>query len=357
MRIVHVSEAFGGGLRSAIVNYVRASPQHRHHLVVRTRVGHETFDVPDAATTTVFDGTMVDFLRAARREVIDGAYDVVHLHSSYAGLLRAVLPAGMRIVYSPHCYAMEAGHPWVKRVAYRWVERVLAQRDQLLMAVSPREIAIGHELRSGMPSREVPNSATPLDLVDYGADRAEVPLVVMLGRIADQKDPRFFAEVADLVGPRCAFLWIGEGEQGRAHLVRAGVRVTGWVEPTEVRRFMAAADLYLHTAAWEGAPLSTLEAAEMGCPVISRAIPSMVTLGYALGGTTPVEMAVAIRRFFADPVYQGSVRQSTAAVVADYTFDLMAGRLSEAYDFALRRLGPRMSAASAAPNAPGMIVG
>ncbi|AMY20486.1 MULTISPECIES: glycosyltransferase family 4 protein [Nocardiaceae] len=357
MRIVHVSEAFGGGLRSAIVNYVRASPQHRHHLVVRTRVGHETFEVPAAATTTVFDGTLVGFLEAARREVLDGAYDVVHLHSSYAGLLRAVLPAGVRIVYSPHCYAMEAGHPWYKRSVYRSVERALAQRDQMLMAVSPREIAIGHELRFGMPSREVPNSATPLDVVDYRAERAEVPTVVMLGRIADQKDPRFFAEVADLVGSRCAFLWIGEGAQGRMHLERAGVQVTGWVDPAEVRRLMISADLYLHTAAWEGAPLSTLEAAEMGCPVISRAIPSMVTLGYALGGTTPVEMAVAVRRFFVDPDYQSRVRAATGTVTGDYTFDLMAGRLSEAYDFALRRLGSPRSAKSAAEHVPGMITG
>ena len=358
MKIVHVSEAFGGGLRSAIVNYVSASPQHRHHLFVRTRVGHETFAIPEAATTTVFDGPAAAFLRAARREILDGGYDLVHLHSSYAGLLRAMLPRGVRIMYSPHCYAMEAGHPVYKRVVYRSVERVLAQREQVLMAVSPREVAIGHGLRAAMPSREVPNSATPMEPLAFDGRRGPRPVVAMLGRIADQKDPQFFAEVADVVGDRCDFVWIGDGEEGRTSLARAGVQVTGWVEPAVVRRLMRSADLYLHTAAWEGAPLSTLEAAEMGCPVISRSIPSMSTLGYALGGATPVEMAVAVRRFFADAAYQARVRQATAAVVADYTFELMSERLAEAYDFAAWRLGNAVGETeSATRSASGILVG
>ncbi|MBY6681896.1 glycosyltransferase [Rhodococcus sp. BP-316] len=339
MKIVHVSEAFGGGLRSAIVNYVRGADAHEHHLFVRTRVGHETFDVPETATVQTFDGDLMAFLRDARRLILDNDFDIVHLHSSYAGLLRAMLPKGTRIVYSPHCYAMEEGHPPAKRLTYWAVERFLAGREQMLMAVSPRELAIGHDLRPSMPSREVPNTATPMSLVVERPPASDRPLVAMLGRIADQKDPRFFAEVAEVVGPSCEFVWIGSGDEGRECLERAGVRITGWIEPTEVRRLVQTASLYLHTAAWEGAPLSTLEAAEMGCPILSRSIPSMVSLNYPLAGTTPVEMAIAVRRFFADLDYQELVRAQSVEVAKSFDFALMAGRLTEAYDFARSRLG------------------
>ncbi|MGU3432777.1 glycosyltransferase family 4 protein [Actinomycetes bacterium M1A6_2h] len=340
MKIVHVSEAFGGGLRSAIVNYIHGADGFEHHLFVRTRVGHETFDVPDTATMHVFDGDLLEFLLEARKFVMDNECDIVHLHSSYAGLLRAVLPRGTRIVYSPHCYAMEAGHPPFKRAVYWAVERALASRDQMLMAVSPRELEIGHELRWSMPSREVPNAATPLTLVGPAQAPKGRPTVVMLGRVADQKDPKFFAEVCDIVGTdRFDFVWIGSGDEGREHLDRARVRITGWLNPTETRETLQAADLYLHTAAWEGAPLSTLEAAEVGCPVLSRSIPSMVSLGYALAGTTPTEVANNVEKFFSDPDYQEQVRIQAKEVTKSFSFARMASRLVEAYEFAGDRLG------------------
>ena len=77
----------------------------------------------------------------------------------------------------------------------------------------------------------------------------------------------------------------------------------------------------------------------MGCPILSRAIPSMVSLNYPLAGTTPVEMAIAVRRFFADPDYNESVRAQSVEVAKSFDFALMAGRLTEAYDFARSRLG------------------
>ena len=50
--------------------------------------------------------------------------------------------------------------------------------------------------------------------------------------------------------------------------------------PAAVRDRLTAAQLYLHTAAWEGGPVSTVEAASLGLPVLARGIPSMVSLGY-----------------------------------------------------------------------------
>ncbi|MBT1191109.1 glycosyltransferase [Rhodococcoides kroppenstedtii] len=347
MRIIHVSEAFGGGLRSAIINYVQATDDHEHLIFARARAGHETFDVPVSARFVEYRGGLFGFLFEARAFVLQQRADIVHLHSSYAGLLRALLPSGIRIVYSPHCYAMETGRPAMKRAVYWSVERMLAQRPQMLMAVGPREAELGHHLRSAMPIREVPNCATPVSAPDVApvdddtaAPSGSKPTIVMVGRVADQKDPQFFAAVAEQLGTgRFDYVWIGEGDEGRHHLDRAGVRITGWVDPARTRSLLRSAGLYLHSAAWEGAPLSTIEASVMGCPVLCRSIPSMAALGYPLAGATVSEVAATTNRFFADADFHADVVRRSSRIAQDFSFSRMQTRLSAAYAFAERRLG------------------
>ena len=51
------------------------------------------------------------------------------------------------------------------------------------------------------------------------------------------------------------------------------------------------ADLYLHTAAWEGMPLTILEAAKLHLPMIIRSIGATKELNYPFLAQDPQEMA------------------------------------------------------------------
>lgn len=344
MRILHISEAFGGGLRTAIVNFVSATPQHEHSIYVRMRPGAETVAIPAAARFDHHTGGLLGFLSAATRFAAEGDFDLVHLHSSYAGLIRALLPRGTRIIYSPHCYAMETNHSRLRRVTYRSLEWALARRTQLLIAVSPYEIELGRGLNPAMPAAEVRNAASVYPgEVDRVADSG-VPTIAMLGRICAQKDPEFFARICAALGAgRFRYQWIGDGEDsaGRRALEEAGVEITGWVPHRRSRELLAAASLYVHSAAWEGGPLATLEAAEVGCPVMARTIPSMQSLGYCVAGESPESVAARIDQFFGDNVFRESVCEQTKALAAENSFERMALDLHRAYEFAYERLGPR----------------
>ena len=338
LRVLHVTEAFGGGVRSAIIHYITGADQFEHSLFARVRVGHETLDLPAGIAVHRVDGGLRGFFLEARRAVLDGNYDIVHLHSSYAGALRAMLPRGTRVVYSPHCYVMEAGHGAVKKHIYRTVEKTLAQRAQVLVAVSPHEESIGLGLRADMPSEVVENIVMPVPAVGSAAPRVEgKPVISMIGRIMAQKDPGFYARVCSELGSsRYRFVWIGDGEaHSRAVLESAGVEVTGWLPPTEVRELLRVSDLYVHTAAWEGGPLATLEAADAGCAVLARSIPSMESLGYALAGSRPLDVAQAVDLFFSDTQYQESVRLATKAVAQASTIERMSRSLDAAYGQAM----------------------
>ena len=70
-------------------------------------------------------------------------------------------------------------------------------------------------------------------------------------------------------------VWIGDGpEHDRRAVEELGVKVTGWLNRDEATAELRAADLYLHTAAWEGFPLSVIEAVRAGVPVFVRPIPA-----------------------------------------------------------------------------------
>lgn len=99
-------------------------------------------------------------------------------------------------------------------------------------------------------------------------------LVVGLGRLVAQKNPFAFLEVARKLcrmHDHLRFVWIGDGElagEWKAAVDREGlghaIRCVGW--KSEVRPYLAAADLFLHTAEYEGLPFALIEAMSMGLP-------------------------------------------------------------------------------------------
>lgn len=333
MRVLHVTEALGGGLQSAIANYVDHVPDVEHAVFSRARAGQSTYSWSGPVAHERYAGGLVGFFARLVRKVRQEQPDIVHLHSSFAGAARAVLPPGTAVVYSPHCYAMERRDVGpAPRAGFAAIERLLARRTRAVVAVSPREAELSRRLSARVPVVVALNPA-PFGAPPVRAPAAEPAEVVMVGRITAQKDPGLFAAVAASTrGAPWRYVWIGDGDpRARAELVRAGVEVTGWTPPDVAARRVARARLYLHTAAWEGGPLSTIEAAALGTPVLARDIPSMRSLGYALAGETAEQVVHGVTTFFNDPEYSRRVELRTAAVSAASSAAAMSAAVRGAY--------------------------
>ena len=329
MTILHATEALGAGVQSAIYAYTTLLPDFQHVVLARARGGMQTYSWPSNVDFHAFTGSAPHYLAAIRRAVLTRAPDVLHLHSSIAGLARVWSIPRVPTVYSPHCFAFERRDVGVgRRLGYRVVESLMAQRSHVLAAVSPRERQLALGLSRRLRATYVPNVPTTATTAGI-AEQDRNPVVVTVGRLLPQKDPHFFAAVAKRCGSHGRFVWIGDGDpELRTILERAGVMVTGWLAPEEVRTMVASASLYLHTAAWEAAPISTVEAAATGTPVMSRGITSMTSLGYWTSGLTVESTAEAVCRFFTEP--------GTRDAVADQTRELVAGLGSEVAESALR---------------------
>ncbi|MGN6250457.1 MAG: glycosyltransferase [Marmoricola sp.] len=299
MRVLHVSEAFGGGVVSSLLAMVESTPEVDHHLLAHARPGHDTGVDLDGRFASV--GTLAaDPVRAVvglRRQVRDLFPDVVHAHSSIAGaVVRLAGLDGPRIVYSPHCFAFERRDlSRAERLAYTGIERLLARRTDLLVAVAPHEMelaaALGHQRIAYTPNR---TTAT----VGGRARFAQRPHVVAVGRICRQKDWRFLLHTKryaeQQLGLDARWTWLGGGDPAdEARLGAEGVEVTGWMDRGAVLAHLSQAQVYLHTAAWEAAPISVLEAAALGLPLALRSIPPLRSL--ALPGLADSVPALAGR--------------------------------------------------------------
>ncbi|WGL50997.1 glycosyltransferase [Nocardioides sp. BP30] len=342
MRILHVSEALGGGITSAISAMVEATPELDHHLLARPRTAHDTgTDLARLFTSvTMLPRNPVAAVGSVRRRVRELFPDIVHAHSSVAGaVVRIAGLRGARVVYSPHCFAFERRDlSALQRRAFTGIERGLAARTDLLLAVAPSEldlaVGLGHDTVAYAPNR-------PVDPALRRAGFSRPLHIVAAGRICRQKDWHYLLHVKryaeNQLGLRARWTWLGGGEPAdERQLAAAGVEVTGWLGQDEILDRLADAQVYLHTAAWEAAPLSILEAASAGLPLAVRSIPPLDSLDLpGLAGS-----AVALAHRLADleaPHHWYAAQRASLTLAARHSREHQRRSLLDAYGRVLGR--------------------
>ncbi len=344
-KVLHVVEAYGGGVQSALSQYVSNSPFAHHEVVYRRREGHDT-GISLGEHEHPYSGSLAGFIRYASRKVRLINPDFVHLHSSYAGIVRVLAArCGAGLIYTPHCYAFErTNHPTVINWLVKRVERGLqALGPAHIAAVSPHEAKQSTQILRANSVSILPNVART-DSRTWAAFENRLskpaPRVVGIGRVSAQKDPAFFSQVARaLRSARLEFIWVGDGSsEARRDLEAAGVQVTGWVSNTQAREILASAGLYLHTASWEGSPIAPLEATELGVPVVAREVPSLSKLGYFPAGDSVGKVASTIRSYFHSRDFRLELLEQEKARADQLSESAQRRALEALYSSANRRL-------------------
>lgn len=306
--MVHVAEAFGGGVAAAIGDYVRNTPGITHILAYTLRPDAPTDpeELRAFAATHQLTGSHFNRIRQLRSLVRGMGRVTVHAHSSFAGAYArlAFLRSGrLRIVYTPHCYAFERRDLGLaKRFAYRLVEWGLSTNTSAFAACSPREARLSRWPGYRGQVVYVPNVyAGPKPSRPRNSMQSPTLIrVVGAGRLAPQKDPEFFGDAIEALRERgfnISAQWIGDGPKPvREQLQDRGVQVLGWLGRREVLETLASGTVYVHTAAWEGFPIGLLEADAAGLPVVVRDAPWLE--GVKLPGVIhrPADLVDSVRR-------------------------------------------------------------
>jgi glycosyltransferase involved in cell wall biosynthesis len=241
--------------------------------------------------------------------------DVVHLHSSKAGLAgRLAVRGRRRTFFQPHGWSWLAAGGSVAAATLRW-ERLATRWTDLLICVGAGEAAAGRAARLRAPYAVVRNG---IDLAsfaprDAAAARAELslpaaaPIVVCVGRVTRQKgqDQLLAAWPAvTAVHPDAMLVLVGGGDQLPALRSAAPAGVVFAGEVADPRPWYAAADLVVQPSRWEGLPFTLLEALAGGRPVVATAVPGIADVlppDATVPPGDPAALAAAVGARLGDP--------------------------------------------------------
>ncbi len=292
------------------------------------------------------------------------APDVVHTHSSKAGILgrwASRFCRVPRIIHTAHGWGFhDRQAPRAKRF-YEGLERATARVTDRIVVVADanREKALAAGI--GRPEQYVTirsgiDAATPRWSDARVAVRRELGLdpdefvVATAGNYKPQKDPLAAARIMARflkARPAARFVAIGDGplrREAESVLAGEGINVApdgraiflGWRE--DGVRTLAAADVLLHTAVFEGLPRIVVEAAALGIPAITTdvdGIPEIVrdgVNGYLFAPGDESDMESALVRLCDDPALRA--RLSAAAresFTAEFHLETMFDALDREY--------------------------
>jgi len=247
---------------------------------------------------------------------------IVHTHTAKAGTLGRLAAklagTGAATVHTFHGHLLHGYFSPAKTKAVIAVEAALARGTERLVAVGPQvrddllAAGIGRAAQFAIipPGLELPPALARDEARTSLGLPGDAPVISFIGRLATIKRPDRFIEVVEHVHrmrPDVRFVVAGDGDGAeliRQAAERLPITMLGWRD--DVQDILAASDAVLLTSDNEGTPLSLIQAALMGLPVVATrvgSVPAVVIDGQTgwLADPDPDSLARATLAFLADP--------------------------------------------------------
>ena len=266
--------------------------------------------------------------------------DVIHLHSSKAGILGRWAFNGRKtaLFYTPHGYSfLMSDLKWVKKALYKGIEVISAAKYCTTISCSRGE----HQETLKLTKRAVyvNNGICTAELDAMLNESCEVPhpfTVFTIGRICTQKNPSLFNSIAQKM-PDIPFVWIGDGEL-RDQLTEPNIEITGWLSRKDALIRAMQADVFLLPSLWEGLPIALLEAMYMKklC-IVSNIIGNNDVIKNGLNGflcETAEEFAAIIEKL-KNGTNDEYINQAHTDIIDCYNLDSMAESYGNIYRTAI----------------------
>jgi glycosyltransferase involved in cell wall biosynthesis len=299
LKILHVAQKTKGGVATHMAQLVAAQAAALGVANVVLVVGADErhfFDAVPPATLRLFRSSrrrpaaFVQMARFAHRMIAAERPDIVHVHSTYAGvLIRArylFTPRRRRpgIVYCAHGWAFNMQIPERQRRGYAAIERLLARASDRILCISryeyDRAIEVGlpraklEMVYNGLP----PLVESPVPVAGFDPDRLNL---LFLGRNTPQKGlPDLVAAMRRIAGRPIHLHIVGDPiDEGD---LPGNITEHGWQPRDALPRYIAAADAIVMPSHWEGFGLAAIEAMRQGRAVVASdvdALPEIVRPG------------------------------------------------------------------------------
>jgi len=306
----------------------------------------------------------VHAIRTLRRYASnDGPFDLVHCHSTKAGLIGRVSLAGhpVKCLYTPHMFfTMQPGPAALTKWAVARLEQGLSRLCDRIIVVSREEYA--HALELGIPSQKlslIPNGVSldqpRLSESDRDAIRRKWELrdtevcIGFVGRLASQKSPQTllqsFAALLQRTAVPARLVMIGDGPlESSLRRLATELNLDGhiaWLGACDARPLMGAFDMLALTSDSEGHPLVVLEAMAHGLPIVATAVGGISeTVRHGVNGfIAPVrgvpEIATAMEALVNDPELRGRMGEASRTLSRNFSVERMVEQTVALYEYVI----------------------
>lgn len=300
--------------------------------------------------------------RALKKLLADRKFDVVHTHSSKAGVIGRIAArrAGTPVVV--HTVHGQAFHPYEKgwknaiyklseRIAARDCDRIFAVAQAMIdqcveASIAPREKY--KVVYSGMDTSAFANAVREPELRRELGIPEHARVIATLARLFPMKGYEYVVPAAAEIirdYPDTHLLLIGDGpmrDELDARISSMGMtehfHFAGLVPPSQVHRYLAQADLLWHLSLREGLPRSVVQALATGIPAIGFRLdgtPEVVLdgqTGYCTAPENVGEVVDATRKLWRTPALARQMGENGRKLVLErFDWPLMADILEREY--------------------------
>lgn len=218
--------------------------------------------------------------------------DVMHSHSSKAGILArkaAAAVGGMKIVHTIHGLAFHPYQSRLKNALYIWLERRWAKRTDAILSVADamtqQALAAGvgkpsqySTVYSGMVTEFYTRPAPGVEEFRQSLGLPpQAVLATQVSRLAELKGHEYIIEAASRIeDQRVHFCLVGDGHwrsRIEAAIAQRGLterfHLTGLLDPAKIPMIMQASDIVLHCSLREGLARALPQAMLAAKPVVT----------------------------------------------------------------------------------------
>jgi glycosyltransferase involved in cell wall biosynthesis len=312
LKVLHVAETIRGGIATYLnelhpyqcvsydrdnVHYVVPS-DHRDDLVGFEDAEVSVFKRAGRSLPGLLRMAMVTFQQVRRVRP-----DVVHIHSTFAGLVIRPLLFLMRgrpqVVYCPHGWAFSRETSRLSHHTTKLVEHVLARITDRIVCISADEQK--QAIDAGIACERLAlvhngiSAKRPSPLTNAVVWPSRKTRILFIGRLDRQKGYDLLVEAARRLSEAVDVRIVGSSVISKQKDLElpANVALLGWMNRPQIEAHLEAADLVVIPSHWEAFGLVALEAMRAAKPIVAfrvGALPEIVEDGVTGILSSPVSV-------------------------------------------------------------------
>ncbi|MFD1421867.1 glycosyltransferase [Lactiplantibacillus songbeiensis] len=278
MRIVHVAEYASGGVATYLRNIVASQIEDSsvdEIVLINSKKNSEKLDFNSNKfrhITFDYSRSISGIIRLLKvRKIIDSLDpDVVHFHSSFAGIIRLtylVKLSHYKVVYCAHGWSfLQKNKSRLQKKVYEVIERLAALKTDTIINISRSEqqAAVAHDLpedKMELVYNTIPNKR---ELFPIPSPFSNLPTkkLLFVGRFDEQKGLKFLLKNVDFENYGVELVVIGSNVLESSKIASNVTNVTflGWIDNKYIDSYISICDAVIVPSKWEGFGLVAVEA-------------------------------------------------------------------------------------------------